>query len=148
MFRKADIATLKNAREVLKRHGCETADLTAQIHAAEQANHEERVATMAKCGWCRADIPPDADYHEAAEVQCCEDCRAAADKDEDGTPYNLKRVGRETNFTDLVTLYERVNRDGDAEGFYLDEDDAQEERQPGERIAGAVYCITDDVKLV
>ena len=94
----------------------------AQALAPELAARRAPAASKTSCEWCGDPIPADAPYYDVDERQCCEPCRAAADRN--GTPYAVDRTGRETNFTDTVTLYERVDRDGDGEGIYLDVDDA------------------------
>ena len=47
-----------------------------------------------------------------------------------------------------MTLYERVDRDGDGEGIYLDVDDAWRETERGEKVAEAVYALSDGAGLV
>ncbi len=118
----------------------------AQALAPELAPKDTTAARCTSCGWCGEAIPPDTDYYEARGRQCCEQCRAAADRH--GTPYSVKRSGRETNFTDTVTLYERVDRDGEGEGIYLSVENAWRKTEPGEKVAEAVYTLTDHVELV
>ena len=118
----------------------------AQALAPELTPKEAAKSTLASCGWCGNAIQPDTDYYEAGGLQCCEECRAAADRHK--LPYWVERVGRETNFTDVVTLYERVDRDGEGEGIYLDVDDAWRETERGQKVAEATYELTDRVKLV
>ena len=118
----------------------------AQLLAPELRPKDATKNEVASCGWCEGTILPESDYFEAGGLQCCKRCRAAADRH--GTPYAVERTGRETNFTDTVTLYERVDRDGEGQGIYLDVEDAWRETDEGEQVAEAVYALTDHMKLV
>ena len=118
----------------------------AQLLAPELTPKDATKNEVASCGWCEGAILPESDYFEAGGLQCCERCRTAADRH--GTPYAVERTGRETNFTDTVTLYERVDRDGEGQGIYLDVEDAWRETEGGEQVAEAVYALTDHMKLV
>ena len=118
----------------------------AQALVPQLAARNSTVSSGTCCEWCGEAIPADAPYYEANGRQCCEPCRAAADRN--GTPYAVDRTGRESNFTNTVTLYERVDREGNGEGFYLDLEDAWRETKQNEKVAEGVYTLTDKVRLV
>ena len=73
----------------------------AQVLAPELATEKTPKAKGSDCLWYGDAIPADAPYYDVDGRECCERCRAAADRH--GTPYCTERTDRETNFTDTVT---------------------------------------------
>ena len=55
---------------------------------------------------------------------------------------DLSEIGRETNFTDTVTLYELINPEdgGTGRGLFYTPDAADKEAEPGEVVAQQAYC--------
>ena len=118
----------------------------AQALVPELVANESQNDAGTECLWCGDGRPADTPYYDVDGRQCCEPCQAAANRH--GAPFGTERTSRETNFTDTLALYERVDRDGVGEGIYLDMEDAWRETKPGEKVACAVYRISETGTLV
>ena len=67
---------------------------------------------------------------------------------EPATPPTLDTVGRETSFTDTVTLYEIIHPDGSGHELHTDMKAARRQRRTCDRIAMAHYIRASTAKYV